>query len=88
MAKLIFKGSGKERETKDESGIKEACEESGVFFGCQEGYCGTCIIEIGNGKENLHEKNMEEIDVTGNDPEKRLACQCKIKAGNVEIINY
>ncbi len=88
MAKLIFKESDKELEVEDGSPIKGVCEETGVLFGCEDGYCGTCRLQIGEGSENLMPKNNNEHDLTGNDPKKRLACQCKIKSGFVEILNY
>ena len=88
MAKLFFKESSKEVEIKDGEPIKAACEQAGVLFGCEDGYCGTCRVEISLGEENLREKNSEEKALTGNNPKLRLACQCKAKSGLIEIGNY
>ena len=88
MATLIFKESGEEKEVEDGSPIKQACEEAGVMFNCEDGYCGTCRIRIGEGRENLMPKNNNEQDLTGNDSGLRLACQCKIDSDIVEITNY
>lgn len=88
MATLIFKDTEQEVEVEDGAPIKEACEQAGVIFGCEDGYCGTCRLQIGEGSENLMPKNKNEMDLTGNDPKRRLACQCKIDSGFIEITNY
>jgi len=50
MAKLIFEHNDEEIELPDDSPIAEVCEEAGVPFACTEGVCGTCVIEIKEGK--------------------------------------
>lgn len=86
MAKLIFDSSGEEIELPDGAPIAEACEEAGVPFACTEGVCGTCVIEIKEGKDNLSKPTQEEEDFLGSGPcDERLACQCRIKQGNVRI---
>lgn len=86
MAKLIFEHSGDESEIEDGSPIAEACEEAGVPFACTEGVCGTCVIEVKQGMENLTDPTQEEEDFLGDGTSKeRLACQCKIKGGCVRV---
>ncbi|HRD55750.1 MAG TPA: 2Fe-2S iron-sulfur cluster-binding protein [Parachlamydiaceae bacterium] len=86
MAKLIFDHNEEEVELPDDSPIAEACEEAGVPFACTEGVCGTCVIEIKEGQENLNPPTQEEKDFLGDGTEdERLACQCKIKKGCVKI---
>jgi ferredoxin len=86
MAKLILEHDNEEIEIPDGGPIAEACEESGVPFACTEGVCGTCVIEVKEGKENLSEPTQEELDFLGDDTEdERLACQCKIMGGCVKI---
>jgi len=86
MAKLIFDDSQEEIELPDDSPIAEACEQAGVPFACTEGVCGTCVIEIKEGGENLSSPTQEEEDFLGSNPcRERLACQCRIKQGNVRI---
>lgn len=86
MAKLIFDHNNEEVELPDHSPIAEACEEAGVPFACTEGVCGTCVIEIKEGKENLSKPTQEEIDFLGEGTtHERLACQCHIKQGCVRI---
>ncbi|HIJ11290.1 TPA: (2Fe-2S)-binding protein [Candidatus Woesearchaeota archaeon] len=79
-----IKHNEKEEQVDDGSNIKAACEALGVPFGCRSGYCGTCKITILSGSENLSPLTPEEDDM-GRDLQHRLACQCKISKGIVEI---
>ena len=83
MAKLVL--NDEEVELPDGSEIQEACEEAGLPFACTEGICGTCVIEVVEGGENLSDKTQEELDFLGDTENERLACQCKIKQGRVKI---
>lgn len=86
MAKLIFGHNNEELDLPDGSLIAEACEEAGVPFACTEGVCGTCVIEVKEGQQNLSDPTQEEKDFLGDGTcDERLACQCKIKQGNVRI---
>ena len=86
MANLEFEHSGETVEIDDGSPIAEACEDEGVPFACTEGVCGTCVIEVKEGMENLTDPTQEELDFLGDDTcNERLACQCKIKKGTVKI---
>lgn len=86
MAKLIFDHNKEEIDLEDGAPIAEACEEAGVPFACTEGVCGTCVIEIKEGKENLSSQTQEEEDFLGaGTTDERLACQCKIRGGCVRI---
>lgn len=85
MAKLIF-SNNEEKDIPDGSPIIECCEEAGVPFACTEGVCGTCVVEVTEGMENLSEYTQEERDFLGEPGKERLACQCKIKGGCVKLI--
>lgn len=86
MAQLKFSHNGETIELPDGSPIAEVCEEAGVPFACTEGVCGTCVIEVKEGKENLTSPTQEEEDFLGaGTQDERLACQCKIKGGCVKI---
>ena len=85
MAKLFFENSGEEKILEDNSPIQEICEEAGVPFACTEGVCGTCVIEVVDGMDNLSDFTPEEKDFLGEQDRERLACQCKIKGGCVKI---
>ncbi len=83
MGKLIIKDNdeSKEFEIKDGDSIIPACEEAGIPFACTEGVCGTCVVEVLDGEENLSEYTQEEEDFLGDQQQERLACQCKLNGG-------
>ena len=81
MAKLIFDNTQEEREMQEGEALHEVCEEAGVPFACTEGVCGTCVIEVVEGGENLSPCTQEEKDFLGDQERERLACQCKIQGG-------
>ncbi|RMD45576.1 ferredoxin [Candidatus Pacearchaeota archaeon] len=76
---------GKKVEVKDGSSIISACEELGIPFSCKDGVCGTCLIKVIKGEDNLSEPNDKEEAFGLSGKKERLACQCKIKKGEVEI---
>ena len=80
----ILKYEDTELETNDNEPIKEVAREIGVPFGCENGMCGSCIITIEEGLENLSEQNEKDEDL-GLEDNQRLACQCSIKTGTVKI---
>lgn len=84
MAKLIF-NDDEELAVEDGDLLKPHCEEMGIPFACEEGICGTCVVEIEEGMENLTEFTQEELDFLGEQELERLACQCKIKGGCVKL---
>ena len=85
MGMLIVEDTGEEVEVPDGEDIAEACEDAGVPFACTEGVCGTCVIEVVEGMENLSKFTQEEEDFLGDMENERLACQCKLKGGCVKI---
>lgn len=90
MSKITFQNTGQSAECEADGSLRDVIQNEGwpIPFGCENGICGTCLITIGAGKENL--SAVEEIeDMTlqamgMRDEEHRLACQCKVK-GDVEI---
>lgn len=91
MATIHFAGTDNfEREFPDGTTLQKAIDAAGadIMFGCREGSCATCMIEVVSGMENLNaptdaEKTTlmpEELD--GN---VRLACQCRVQHGRVSI---
>jgi ferredoxin len=85
MGKIVFDNTKEEVELEDGSEIAQVCEDAGVPFACTEGVCGTCVIEVMDGMENLSEFTQEEMDFLGEQDRERLACQCKLKGGCVKI---
>lgn len=58
--------------------------ETDINFGCKQGMCQTCLIEVVEGMENLNEKtDAEEMHNLRDD--QRLACQTIIEEGAVEV---
>ena len=84
MAKITNTENGKSAEVKDGEFIQESAEKVGVPFGCEEGICGTCMIDIESGEENLSNLTEPEKDLM-RDKKHRLACQCKIKKDEVKF---
>lgn len=86
MAKLFFNDEVDPIALDVGDPIKEVCEENGVPFACEEGVCGTCVIEVKEGMATLSPYTEEEQDFLGEQECERLACQCKIaKEGSVRI---
>ncbi len=91
MAKIYFAGEDNfEKEVADGSSLQSAVDSAGadVMFGCREGTCATCMIQVHEGKENLSgPTEAEETTLLDDEIEAgiRLACQCKIMSGSVKI---
>lgn len=80
----ILKYKDKEFALENNSKIEETCKSLGVPFNCKNGTCGTCIVEVTEGEENLNELNDKE-KLLGLDKQHRLSCQCRIKSSTVEV---
>ena len=82
MAKLSM--DDQEIEIPDNESLMPHAEQLGIYFGCQDGNCGVCEVEIIEGVENLNEftEKEKEFSLLKNH---RLACQCRIKKGLVRI---
>ncbi|ERN41314.1 ferredoxin [Rubidibacter lacunae KORDI 51-2] len=51
------------------------------------GQCGTCLVEIVEGMENLSERTPVEVKRLSKRPDSfRLACQILVKGGTVSVI--
>ncbi len=84
MAKITFNQSQNTVFLTDGSPLT-ALEDMGVTeipFGCRSAACGTCLIQVITGGENLSPRTEEEVELLNdfdlNKPNYRLACQCKI----------
>lgn len=80
----VLKSDKDSVEVKDGMGLVDAGDKLGVPFGCQEGICGSCLVEVVEGEDNLSAKSSSE-EFADLDDHKRLLCQCKIKSGEVKI---
>ncbi len=91
MVKITFKTDGIEKEVDAGSGLMEIANMVGssLAFGCGTGVCGSCLINVIEGMENLSPKTDQEretLESTGAAENQRLACQCKV-SGDVVIEN-
>ena len=84
MAKIISSKSNRVVEVEDGEEMRDACENLGVKFSCRNGLCGTCMIDVLEGEENLSPLTEAE-KLLKRDGQNRLACQCKIEKGKVKI---
>jgi ferredoxin len=91
MPKVTVLPTEKSAEVETGELLLEAGEKAGVEMeaGCFNCSCGTCVVEIVSGMENLEEPTPEELDVLDSwnrDPEKyRLTCCVKVKDGDVVL---
>ena len=85
MASLKNSKTGKTIELKEGDSIQHACEIVGVDFNCKNGVCSTCMVDVVKGQENLS-KMTDQEKLIPMDKNQRLACQCRIEKGEVEII--
>ena len=83
MGQVISK-RGREVSVADGAEMWDACENLGVKFSCRNGLCGTCMIDVLEGEENLSPLTEAE-KLLKRDSKNRLACQCQIKSGEVKI---
>ena len=83
MGKL--KTETNEIEVNDGDPIINAAESLGTPFSCKHGNFGTCRIEVLEGMENLEPLTDAETKMGLENSPFRLACQCKLKQGEVKI---
>lgn len=61
---------------------------AGITYGCREGDCGTCIMKVTDGWENLSEPSVLEDKVLRENmagKHNRLACQAQVLGGNISV---
>jgi ferredoxin len=61
---------------------------AGITYGCREGECGTCMMKIVSGMENMSERSVLEDQVLKEimaGRQNRLACQAQVLGGEVVV---
>ncbi|HRD49268.1 MAG: (2Fe-2S)-binding protein [Candidatus Competibacter sp.] len=61
---------------------------SGIVYGCREGDCGTCLMKVVDGLENLSQPSVLEARVLKEHlaaRDMRLACQAQVLSGDVTV---
>lgn len=61
---------------------------AGITYGCREGECGTCMMRIVSGMENMSERSVLEDKVLQENMagrNNRLACQAQVLGGDVVV---
>lgn len=85
MVKVTNQSTGDTENVPEGADLKDVTKDAGwpIAYGCEDGLCGTCIIEVTEGMEGLNEKGEVENQTLEmmcmNDGNHRLACQCKVK---------
>ena len=88
MAKVHVKNDDQTVEVPDGSQLECLDGKSSVLFACKSATCGSCMVKVLEGAENLEKPNEAEdsgLQAFSSDPKQRLMCQCKIKKGEVTI---
>jgi ferredoxin len=60
---------------------------SPILFGCRTGICGTCLLNVEEGKENCNdigEDETELLEIISEEPNARLGCLIKC-SGNIKV---
>jgi ferredoxin len=91
MAKVTFVSDNKSMDVEPGTPLVDVADktQASIPFSCRNGICGTCLIKIKSGMENLSPKEDKEkttLELFGATPQNRLACQCKVN-GDVEVEN-
>ena len=89
MATVIIKNDGDlALEVQDGTCLEQLEGKCTVLFACKTASCGSCLVRVVEGAENLEAPNEQEkigLDAFGTQPTQRLCCQAKIKSGKVAV---
>ena len=90
MVTIHFEDDQKSIQVEIERSLSDICDEypTSVLFGCREAVCGTCLVEVLGGLDNLSpitDDEQELLSVLAPDNSRaRLACQCVVR-GDIRI---
>jgi ferredoxin len=85
----VVKVGEKQAEVPADSLLQRVCDEHRlpVVFGCRQGRCGSCLVQVQAGSDNLRVPSAREartLEVLDAEPDWRLACQCVVM-GDVHL---
>ncbi|MCF8059910.1 MAG: (2Fe-2S)-binding protein [Bacteriovoracaceae bacterium] len=90
MTSIIKFSNGKTLEVKPDANLSESADITTcpVLFGCRTGICGTCLVLVTSGSENITKACEDELELLSiiavDQPNARLACQFRVK-GDIEL---
>ncbi len=61
---------------------------AGITYGCREGECGTCMMRVVSGMENMSERSVLEDKVLQENMagrNNRLSCQAQVLGGDIVV---
>ena len=88
MAKIRVKNENFEIEAPDGAQVMNYVRATNMPFGCENGDCGVCVCSVSKGVENVGKRNQKEEETLtriGAYPSQRLACQLRVKKGEIEL---
>lgn len=90
MHNVVISSTGESFQLPNDAHLSDAAELqlAGLTFGCRQGMCGICVIEVLDCMEHLSRPSPKEVDLLeflGYDAGRnRLACQCRVR-GDITI---
>jgi ferredoxin len=87
MPTVIFERTGYAVEAPEGGRVVDLCDEhprAGVPFSCRDANCGTCRVEVLEGRalcEPAGEDEAALLAILGDRPAMRLSCQLRIRRG-------
>ena len=88
MARVYIVNDDKEIEVPDGSRLNILNGKCSILFACEEGVCGSCLVTVKEGIENLEppsEQEKETLRNFGAGENQRLLCQAVIKGGRIVV---
>lgn len=91
MPTVRFEDDDLEVEVEIGANLRDAAEteSASISFGCDQGICGTCLVDLVEGGDNLsdsEEVEEETLQAMGAEEGQRLACQCRVE-GDITVKN-
>ena len=88
MARVYIKNDDKWIEVEDGTKLDVLDGQCSVLFACKDGVCGSCLVNVIEGLENLEPPTDTEkttLESLGASENQRLLCQVVIKEGEIKV---